>query len=164
MFQWLFTYVPPLMSVYMFLLRKGPSVYTQYRNLRQTTEYGSYQTLALILVFILRIRGVVMVEGGGDSGEGKQADIEKEQIQSTFLVWERWKGPGIFSVCAVGAGVWVGGTLHIYMLCTCPLFQICVSLTSSLVLSHQLICTVCYSVNFLLSSSSLTTGCENWRT
>ena len=71
MFQWLFMYVLPLKSAYMFLLKKGPSVYSQYRNLRQTTEYGSYQTLALILVFILRIRGVVMVEGGGDSGEGK---------------------------------------------------------------------------------------------
>lgn len=55
----------------MFLLRKGPSVYTQYRNLRQITEYGSYQVLTLLLLFTLRIRDIVMVEGGGDSGEGE---------------------------------------------------------------------------------------------
>ena len=71
MFQWLFTYVLPLKSAYMFLLRKGPSVYTQYRNLRQITEYGSYQVLTLLLLFTLRIRDIVMVEGGGDSGEGE---------------------------------------------------------------------------------------------
>ena len=52
----------------MFLLGKGPSVYTQYRNLRQITEYGSYQILTLLLLFILRITDVVMVEGEGDSG------------------------------------------------------------------------------------------------
>ena len=71
MFQWLFTYVLPLKSAYMFLLRKGPSVYTRYRNLRQITEYGSYQVLTLLLLFTLRIRDIVMVEGGGDSGEGE---------------------------------------------------------------------------------------------
>lgn len=55
----------------MFLLRKGPSVYTQYRNLRQITEYGSYQVLTLLLLFTLTIRDVVMVEREGHSGEGK---------------------------------------------------------------------------------------------
>ena len=37
-------------------------------------------------------------------------------------------------------------------------------MTFSLVLSHQLICTECYSVNFLLSSFLFTMGCGNWRT
>ena len=55
----------------MFLLRKGPSVYTQYRNLRQITEYGSYQVLTLLLLFTLTIRDVVMVEREGHSGEGQ---------------------------------------------------------------------------------------------